>query len=75
METIVPKRTYRKHPKCPDCGHAFTTTELGAMLSAMKRIHTGGRPRDPDKPRCQCGAMTANRAKKTGHHCERAPKA
>ncbi len=28
-----------------------------------------GCPRS-DKPRCYCGQMTANRAKRVGHHCQ-----
>lgn len=31
--------------------------------------------RDPDKPRCPCGQMTAKRAKAHGHKCEAPPAA
>lgn len=39
-----------------------------AMNKARKNTTNAGRKRS-DKPRCNCGAMTAKRAKTRGHHC------
>lgn len=46
-------------------------SELAAWLN---RQRTTEMRRDPEKPRCPCGAMTAKRAKARAHKCE-APEA
>lgn len=46
--------------------------EMYGLVGTLLREATGklgGRPRDPKKERCPCGAMTAKRAAARGHVC------
>ena len=48
------------------------TTRQARATAAARKTHSGGRnggrPRS-SKPRCACGAMTANRAEARKHQC------
>jgi hypothetical protein len=62
-------------PKLPQSASAASRAaeRLSKIATHAGKSKTGarrtGRPRDPGKPRCPCGEMTAARAKHQGHHC------
>lgn len=57
--------------------HRWAKTKAEDKAKFMQRVRElrtpeqmGAARRDPEKPRCPCGLMTAKRAKARAHHCE-----